>query len=111
DASTGPVYLWVAPTKRGGSCQFLQVVGTELPGGRPNLSGGCSITRPSFGFGLSTTRVHDGRLLALLHGRAAPPARSVRVRFANGSHRVFALSRDGYLLAEVSSHDSVREVT
>ena len=42
DASTGRVYLWVAPSERG-DCLFEQIVGTEMPDGRPNLSGGCGL--------------------------------------------------------------------
>ena len=67
DASTGPVYLWVAPSDRG-ECLFKQIVGTELPDGRPNLSGGCGRNDRTIDWGFSATRVRDGRLLALLSG-------------------------------------------
>jgi hypothetical protein len=111
-ASTGPVYLWVAPTKRGGHCEFLQIVGTELPDGRPNLSGGCSSTEPRrrVEIGNSATRVH-GKLLGLVSGRAAPPARSVRIRFGSGVRRNFSVSAAGFVLGEVKPRDPIREIT
>ncbi len=68
DASTGPVYLWVAPAERGGLCLFTQIVGTEQPDGRPNLSGGCGLGGRPIDWSISATRVRDGRLLALLSG-------------------------------------------
>ena len=107
-ASTGPVYLWVAPTERGGHCRFVQIVGTELPGGRPNLSGGCVSPKQKFDINVSGTRV-SGRWLRLVVVHAAPPARTVRVRFADGTRRSFELSRDGFLLVEVRR--AVREVS
>ena len=72
DASTGQVYLWVAPSDRG-ECWFEQIVGTELPDGRPNLRSSCGHVpnaRP-IDVGLSATRVRDGRLLARISGRVS----------------------------------------
>ncbi len=106
-ASTGPVYLWVAPTKQGGYCRFVQIVGTELSG-RPNLAGGCTSPKQKVDIGVSGSRVH-GKWLGLVVGHAAAPARSVRVRFAKGARRSFDLSRDGFLLVEVKG--TVREIT
>lgn len=68
-ASTGPVYLWVAPTESGGYCLFKQIVGTELPDGRPNLSGGCGPGSDTIDSNLSVTRVRHGRLVTLVYGR------------------------------------------
>jgi hypothetical protein len=112
-ASTGPVYLWVAPTIRGGYCAFLQIAGVpSLPDGRANLSGGCTNPpRPRISIGFQATRVHDGRLLGLVVGYAAPPARRVRVRFASGSTHTFTLSASGFVLAEIDPSDQVRTIT
>ncbi len=109
-ASTGPVYLWVAPTKQGGYCRFLQIVGTELSGGRPNLSGGCISPKQKVDIGISGSRVHE-RWLQLVAGHAAAPARKVRIRFASGARRSFTLSQSGFLLVEVKTKDPIREVT
>lgn len=111
-ASTGPVYLWVAPTKRGGHCEFLQIVGAELPDGRPNLTGGCSSTEPRrrVEIGNSAMSVR-GKLLGLVFGRAAPPARSVRIRFGSGVRRSFSVSTAGFVLGEVKPRDPIREIT
>lgn len=68
DASTGPVYLWVAPAERGGPCLFMQIVGTEMPDGRPNLSGGCGRGGRTIDWGTSGTRVRDRRFLMLVSG-------------------------------------------
>ncbi len=109
-ASTGPVYLWVAPTKQGGYCRFLQIVGTELSGGRPNLSGGCISPKQKVDIGISGSRVHE-RWLQLVAGHAAAPARKVRIRFASGARRSFTLSQSGFLLVEVKTKEPIREVT
>jgi hypothetical protein len=111
-ASTGPVYLWVAPTKNGGYCEFLQIAGVPtLPDGRANLSGSCTNPPiPKISIGIQATRVHDGRLLGLVVGYAAPPARRVRVRLASGSTHTFTLSASGFLLAEVDPSDQVRAI-
>jgi len=107
-ASTGPVYLWVAPTKQGGYCRFVQIVGTETRDGRPNLGGGCTSPKQRVDISVSGSRVH-GKWLGLVVGHATAPAQRVRVRFADGARRSFDLSRDGFLLVEVK--DPVRQIT
>lgn len=79
DASTGPVYLWVAPSERG-ECLFMQIVGTERPDGKPNLSGGCGRGTRLIDWGLSATRVRDGRLLALLSGSVGTDVERLELR-------------------------------
>jgi hypothetical protein len=99
-ASTGPVYLWVAPTESGDRCLFLQVVGTEGPDGRPNLGGGCGRGAPGLEASLSGTRVRDGRWLVLVHGRVERPVERVEIRVEDGPRIVPPLS-DGFFLVEV----------
>lgn len=79
EASTGLVYLWVAPTDRGDYCLFSQVVGTELPNGRPNLSGGCRRGSAPVDSTFSGTRVRDGRWLPLIYGRVDPRVQQLQV--------------------------------
>jgi hypothetical protein len=70
-ASTGRVYLWVAPAAAGDYC-FLQIVGTELPDGGPNLGGGgCGAASGPVAGTRSGSRVR-GRWLTLVHGQVRP---------------------------------------
>ena len=111
NASTGPVYLWVAPTRAGGYCTFLQVVGTELPDGRPNLSGGCtSPPGAKLDVGMNTISVH-GRMLALLVVHATEPARTVVIGFRSGAQRTLRLGASRFLVAEIKPSDPVRTVS
>jgi hypothetical protein len=110
-ASTGPVYLWVAPTSFGGYCAFLQVVGTELRNGRPNLTGGCTKPPlPTLDVEMNAISVH-GRMLSLVVVHAAAPARTVVIRFRSGAERVLALGASRFLVAEVKANDVVRTVS
>jgi hypothetical protein len=109
-ASTGPVYLWVAPTRSGGYCRFVQIVGIESRDGGPNLSGGCTSPKQKVDVDISGSRVRE-RWLRLVVGHAAAPARTVRIRFASGARHSFTLSRNGFLLAEVKAQDPIREIT
>lgn len=95
-ASSGWVYLWVAPTRSGDHCAFIQVVGTEHPDGRPNLAGGCGRYDRTLSLTYSQTSVRGGQGLTLLSGRVGPEvayveADGVRLR---PSHR--------WLLAELA---------
>jgi hypothetical protein len=111
NASTGPVYLWVAPTRAGGYCAFLQVVGIELPDGRPNLSGGCtSPPGAKLDVGVNAISVH-GRMLALLVVHAAEPTRTAVIRFRSGVERTLRLGASRFLVAEVKPSDQVRTVS
>ena len=79
-APTGPVYLWVAPGARGEYC-FTQIVGTELPDGRPNLSGGgCALGGRTFAATATGSRVRD-RCLTVLHGQGARSVRRLEARY------------------------------
>jgi len=90
--SVGPAYLWVAPNKRGDSCAYLQIVALDLPGGRPNLSGGCSSGGPGFYVGIDYIRVKN-RPLALVQGRVGTKgARTVELQFANGSSHTYPIT-------------------
>ena len=71
DASTGPVYLWVAPSARG-PCLFTHVVANDGPDGRPNLgSDGC-------GSGGPPIRRRRGRLAHARRAVADAPLRARR---------------------------------
>jgi Sigma-70 region 2 len=111
NASTGPVYLWVAPTRAGGYCAFLQVVGTELPDRRPNLTGGCtSPPLAKLDIDMNAISVH-GRMLALVVVHAAGPARTIVIRFRSGAERTLRLGASHFLVAEVKPSDPVRTVS
>ena len=88
DASTGPVYLWVAPTERGDYCLFKHIVGMELPDGSPNLSGGCGRGGAPIDSALSGTRVRNDAWLALVSGRVDPPVQRLEVELKGETHRV-----------------------
>jgi hypothetical protein len=106
-ASVGPVYLWVAPTKRGGSCAYLQIVALDLPGGRPNLSGGCFSGRPEFHVGIEYIRVKN-RPFALVQGRVGTNgAKTVELKFANGSSHTYTII-DKYVLSETDPNNAIK---
>jgi hypothetical protein len=105
--SVGPVYLWVAPDKRGDSCSYLQIVAMNLPGGRPNLSGGCAPGGPSFYVGIHYIRVND-RPFALVQGRVGTNgAATVELQFANGTSQTVPIT-DQYVLAETAPSNAVK---
>jgi hypothetical protein len=100
----GPAYIWVAPDRYGGYCPYLQIVALDLPGGRPNLSGGC--TQQKVWVGISLIRVR-GQLLGWLQGHATlPGARTINVRFADGSSHTYPLT-NGFILAVVNPNAAV----
>jgi hypothetical protein len=99
DASTGPVYLWVAPSDRG-ECLFMQIVGTEQPDGRPNLSGGCGRGNRVIDWGIGATRVRDGRLLPLLSGSVGAEVARLELRSEGATTDVPLQGR--YFLLELS---------
>jgi hypothetical protein len=105
--SVGPAYLWVAPTKRGDSCAYLQIVALDLPGGRPNLSGGCSSGGPGFSIGIQYIRVKN-RPFALVQGRVGTiGAKAVELQFANGSSHTYPIT-DKYVLAETDHNNAIK---
>jgi hypothetical protein len=106
NASTGPVYLWVAPSDRG-QCLFMQVVDTEQPGGRPNLSSeGCGPDRLPIRWGVSGQRMRDGQWLTLVSGRVRAPIARLEASYDG---RTLAVPLSGrFFLSElpgISAHD------
>jgi hypothetical protein len=99
-ASTGPVYLWVAPTASGGRCVFLHVVGNEQPDGRPNLSGGCDRGTETLDATFAGTRVRNGRWVAFVYGHARRPVERIEIALENG-RRIDAPLSSGFFLVEV----------
>jgi hypothetical protein len=105
--SVGPVYLWVAPDKRGDSCAYLQIVALDLPGGRPNLSGGCSSGGPGFYVGIDYIRVKN-RPFALAQGRIGTlGAKTVELQFANGSSHSYPIT-EKHVLAETDPNNAIK---
>jgi hypothetical protein len=105
--SVGPAYLWVAPNKRGDSCAYLQIVALDLPGGRPNLSGGCSSGGPDFYVGIQFIRVKN-RPFALVQGRVGTKgAKTIELQFANGSSHSYPIT-DKYILAETDPNNAIK---
>jgi hypothetical protein len=108
--SVGPAYLWVAPDKRGDSCAYLQIVALDLPGGRPNLSGGCSPGGTTFYAGIELVRV-KGRLLGLVQGYVGTKsAKTVEIRFASGVSHTYPITAH-YVLAETSPGNAIKTLT
>ena len=107
--SAGPVYLWVAPDTRGDNCVYEEIVADDLPGGRPNLSGGC-VSSKRLVAGVEATSA-KGHLLGFLHGYVPQQgARTLEIRFADGrthSYEIF----DRFVFAEVKPTDAVAKAT
>jgi hypothetical protein len=99
--SVGPIYLWVAPDTRPHEyCDYTQIVANNLPGGRPNLSGGCGID-DGFRVGISIATV-KGRQLGILHGHiTTKSADTLHVQFADGTAGTYPITND-FVIAEVS---------
>lgn len=100
DASTGRVYLWVAPSERSGLCLFTQIVGTEQPDGSPSMGGGCGSGGRTIDWGISATRVRDGRLLVLLSGSVSDKVARLELTSEGETVRVPLQGR--FFLAELS---------
>src|SRR5713226_3174875 len=96
-SSVGPVYLFVAPTKGGGTCQFVWIASMRMPDGRQNMSGGCG-SRDRFGVGFSMTNVH-GQYLRLARGWVGFRARTVVICYDRGEQRIHV--KPPWLLAEI----------
>jgi len=110
---SGPVYLWVAPTRQGSECAFLEITGLDvtMTNGSPFLMrvgrgpigcispGGKEPLLDVVNVGI------DGRTLSVVTGYVPPPAKSVTLRFANGpTSRAYPVI-DGYVLALGSPAD------
>jgi hypothetical protein len=101
EASTGPVYLWVAPNERSDDCLFMQIVGTELPDGRPNLGGGCSGgSGKAIDWSFRATRVRDGRLVVLLSGTVGDDVAGLELTSDGETRRIPLQGR--FFLVELS---------
>ena len=105
--SSGPVYLWVAPDTRGLDCSWLQVVADDLPNGRPNLSGGCTVG----GNRVSLRQVGYGQALAYVCCYVGTPgAKTVELRFADGAS-LTAPVYDKHVLVGTDSHTALVEAS
>jgi hypothetical protein len=107
DASTGPVYLWAAPSERGDECWFEQIIGTEQPDGSPNLRGGCGHARDGrpIDWSLSATRVRDGRILPFISGKVG--GNVAKLELTSEGETVQVPLQGRYFLFQVS--DATRE--
>ena len=103
EASTGRVYLWVAPSVDGGTCTFLHVVGTEQPDARPNLNGGCGTAQRPIDAGVSGTRVRDGSWLSLLSGSVGERVERLELEIAGRRDEVALQGR--FFLHELAVAD------
>jgi hypothetical protein len=105
DTSVGPVYVWVAPTRGGGSCRMIDIEANTLPDGSPNLSGTCS-PRPARSDGPFLSGPVDGATfvsrgdLRLLHGRVGAEVASVELRFDGGGTAMLR-PVEGFFLREL----------
>jgi len=99
EASTGPVYLWVAPTRSGGYCEFLEIVGNGRPDGRGNGGGNCTPKDNRLYATHRGTRVR-GRFVQFVHGQTPRAARRVELRFPNGTVKKVPVRRR-FFLAEI----------
>jgi hypothetical protein len=103
---SGPVYLWLAPTRNGGDCLFLEVAAAPQPDGNPNLQGGCVTGHPyALDASFPWLRLPNGKGLALVYGYAQEPATKVRIHFQSGA--ISTAEMNGrYFMVEVPAGDS-----
>lgn len=109
ETSVGPVYLWVAPTRGGGSCQLIDIEANTLEDGSPNLSGICSPQPPRVDGPFVSGPVHGSTFTArgdvqLLHGRVRPDVASIEVRLAAGGTTTVR-PEQGFFLRELTGED------
>jgi hypothetical protein len=83
-SSEGPVYVWVAPNRRGGPCAFLEVARTATPAGRAGLVNGQCYPPNLTLIGLVTEIPVGKRILGLINGRVGPNVARVELRFKEG---------------------------
>jgi hypothetical protein len=100
DTADGPVYLWSAPTEKGGYCLFLEAPGLELPDGRPNLAGGCNTAPAALEVTSAGSRLRSGAWLQLLYGRAGPSIERLELE-RDGSSRAVPLDGGGFFLTRL----------
>jgi hypothetical protein len=103
---SGPVSLWVAPTREGGDCLFLDIAAAPQPDGNPNLQGGCTAGHPfAVDASFPWTRLPDGKGLALVYGYAQEPATKVQIHFQSGATKTVDMN-GRYFMVEVPAGDS-----
>ena len=103
---SGPVYLWVAPTRDGGDCLFLDVAVAPQPDGNPNLQGGCTTGHPyAVDASFPWLRLPDGKGLALVYGYAQEPATKIQIHFQSGATKIADMN-GRYFMVEVPAGDS-----
>jgi hypothetical protein len=107
NTSAGPAYLWVAPTPGGSRCLFLQITGLEITlanhGRTPYLlqpqPAACIDARqPQALLNIVTTGVH-GHPLTLIFGFVPAPARTLQLRYPDGTTSKSYPLRGGLVLA------------
>jgi hypothetical protein len=104
DTVAGPAYLWVAPTRGGGYCQYLDLANGTQPGGGPNLTGGCTTGHPfALDASFPWTRVGE-KTVALVYGYVQQPATTVQIHFQSGATKSADIN-DGYFMVEVPAGD------
>jgi len=106
NTASGPVYLWVAPTRGGGDCQYLEIAAAMQPDGEPNLEGGCTAGHPfAIDASFPWTRLPDGKTLALVYGYAQEPATKIEIHFQSGATKTGDMN-GRYFMVEVPAGDS-----
>ena len=109
--SSGPVYLWVAPTTTGSRCAYLQITGLDarFSGGTPFLMAlqpaVCIDANQRQPFlNIINTGV-QGKTLSFAVGYVPPPARTLQLLFANGTTSPRTPIRDGFVIVPGSPSD------
>jgi hypothetical protein len=106
DTVGGPAYLWVAPTTSNGYCLYLDFANLRQPDGKPNLEGGCTSGHPfAIDASFPSTRLPDGKGLALVYGYVQEPATRIEVHFQSGATKTADMS-GRYFLVEVPAGES-----
>jgi hypothetical protein len=108
NTSSGPVYLWVAPTTSGSRCLYLQITGLSVrfAGGGPFLmAAGCVSPDQSQPLLYRVNTGVQGHTLALVGGYVPPPARTLQLQFANGNKSERFAITNGFVVAQGSSSD------
>jgi len=105
ETSSGPVYLWVAPTVNGGRCAYLQIAGLDLrfAGGDPflmQLRPGCVAPHQTQALLNYVDTGVNGHALALVVGYIPSPVKTLQLRFADGTRSRTAQTSDGFVLVQ-----------
>jgi hypothetical protein len=106
--SSGPVYLWVAPSSDGNRCMYLQITGLDVrfAAGSPFLmSIGCVDAQQPQALLVRVNTGVDGHTLPLVAGYLPPPAKTLQLRFADGTTSRQYATTDGMVVALGSRYD------